>query len=102
MYALEFYIYHLRPYGIESGHQHLNVHGSHWIQNGIRTSPSISSTELSVHKRLHHHFNISMTVMIGSWSEFRSLWPPLIFKKNRSQHFVVHNVHALIPHKFIA
>jgi hypothetical protein len=29
MYALEFYIYHLRPYGIESGHQHLNVHGSH-------------------------------------------------------------------------
>ncbi|XP_071158468.1 glycoprotein-N-acetylgalactosamine 3-beta-galactosyltransferase 1-like [Mytilus galloprovincialis] len=26
MYALEFYIYHLRPYGIESGHQHLNVH----------------------------------------------------------------------------
>lgn len=25
MYALEFYIYHLRPYGIESGHQHLNI-----------------------------------------------------------------------------
>lgn len=29
MYALEFYIYHLRPYGIETGHQDLNVHGSH-------------------------------------------------------------------------
>ncbi|XP_060086206.1 glycoprotein-N-acetylgalactosamine 3-beta-galactosyltransferase 1-like [Ylistrum balloti] len=25
MYALEFYIYHLRPYGLESGHQDLNV-----------------------------------------------------------------------------
>ncbi|OWF40668.1 glycoprotein-N-acetylgalactosamine 3-beta-galactosyltransferase 1-like isoform X1 [Mizuhopecten yessoensis] len=27
MYALEFYIYHLRPYGVDSGHQHLNVPG---------------------------------------------------------------------------
>lgn len=29
MYALEFYIYHLRPYGIESRHQHLNVHNGY-------------------------------------------------------------------------
>ncbi|OWF40670.1 glycoprotein-N-acetylgalactosamine 3-beta-galactosyltransferase 1-B-like [Mizuhopecten yessoensis] len=27
MYLLEFYIYHLRPYGVESRHQHLNVPG---------------------------------------------------------------------------
>ncbi|XP_076094875.1 glycoprotein-N-acetylgalactosamine 3-beta-galactosyltransferase 1-like isoform X1 [Mytilus galloprovincialis] len=25
MYALEFFVYHLRPYGIQSGHQHLNL-----------------------------------------------------------------------------
>jgi hypothetical protein len=31
MYALEFYIYHLRPYGIESGH--LNINGGHELRN---------------------------------------------------------------------
>ena len=79
MYALEFYIYHLRPYGIESGHQHLNVHDRHWIQNGTRTYGIESG---------HHHLNISMTVMIRnrirtvpsqySWQPLNKEWNPNI------------------------